>query len=161
MVAEALIAYITVRIGASERGRIVLDSCRGDRCVGCGKLAMALYLVFAILACALQRVRSSMEVQRIAQMEEHMNTARQAIRDAWFRAQAAENRSRAAETATPAAGAPGARQGTVPTALVDTRLLGKPRPFSGALAGWKSSRAGTLSPEMKRAMERAVAADRW
>ena len=51
-------------------------------------------------------------VQRIAQVEEHVNTAGQAIRDATLRAQVAENRARAAETAA-AAGAAGVRQGTV------------------------------------------------
>ena len=66
-----------------------------------------------------------------------MNTAGQAIRDAGIRAQAAEDCDRAAETA---AGAAGVRQGTVPTALVDTRLLGKPRTLSGALADWESWR---------------------
>ena len=76
-------------------------------------------------------------VQRIAHMEENMNTAGQAIRDAGLRAQAAEDRARVAEMA---AGAAGVRQGTVPTALLDTRLFGKPRTFSGALADWKSWR---------------------
>ena len=61
-------------------------------------------------------------------------TASQAIRDTGLRAQAAENRARAPETA---AGAAGVRQGTVPNALVGTRLLEKPRTFSGALADWK------------------------
>ena len=76
-------------------------------------------------------------VQRIAQMEEHMSTAGQANRDAGSRAQAAENRAGAAETA---AGAAGVRQSTVPAALVDTRLLGKPRAPSGALADGTSWR---------------------
>ena len=81
-------------------------------------------------------------VQRIAQMEVHLNIATE-------RAAAAENRSRAAETA--AVRVAGVRQGTVPTALVDTRLLGKPRTFSGALAELKPWRltftayAGALS----------------
>ena len=94
-----------------------------------------------------------------------MSTAGQAIRDATLRFQAAENRARAAETAaTGAAGAAGAGLDTVPTLLVDTRLLGKPRTFSGALADWKSWRltltthARALIPDMKRLMERAVAA---
>ena len=47
-------------------------------------------------------------VQRIAQMEAHMNTASQEIRDATERATAAESRARAAETA---ARAGGVRQG--------------------------------------------------
>ena len=121
-------ADITAIICASERGRNVLDSCRGERCVGCGKLARAL----SILDCVFQTVRSSMteqtvpdQVQRIAQMEEHMNTASQSIRDAGFRVQAVD-------TAT---GAAGVREGTVPTALVDTRLLEKRWTFSGAITG--------------------------
>ena len=95
-----------------------------------------------------------------------MNTAGSAIRHAGLRAQAAENRARAAKTAaTTAAGAAGVRQGSVPTELVDTRLLVKPRTFSGALADWTSRRfaftacAGAQSPDMKRLMGRAVAAD--
>ena len=56
------------------------------RLIGYGKLATALYFVSsAILACVLQSVRSSMTeqavqdlVQRLAQMEEHVNTAGQA-----------------------------------------------------------------------------------
>ena len=66
--------------------------------------------------CVCPPVRSSMTehvvqdmVQRIALMEEHMNTA-------GLRAEAAENCARAADTAaTTAAGAAGVRQGTVPT----------------------------------------------
>ena len=142
MVPEPLIAEMTARSGASERGRIMLDSCCGESRVGCGKLRRALYLVFAFLAYVLQRVRSSMTeptvqdlLHRIAQMEEHMNTAGQATRDAGSRAQAAQNRARAAQTAARAAGA---RQGTGSTALVDTGLLGEPRTISGALADWKS-----------------------
>ena len=73
-------------------------------------------------------------VQRIAKMEEHVNTAGHAIRDAGSRAQATENRARAVD-------------GTVPTALVDTRLLEKPRTFSGALADRGDSRPPrTLEP---------------
>ena len=77
-------------------------------------------------------------VPRIAQMEAHLNTASQAIqaiRDATERATAAENRARGA--APGAAGEAGVRAGAVPTALVDTRLLGKPRTLSGALADFK------------------------
>ena len=59
-------------------------------------------------------------VQRIAQMEEHMNTAGQAIRDAGLRAQPAENRTvselRRQQQKT-AARAARLRQGTVPTVL--------------------------------------------
>ena len=78
-------------------------------------------------------------------MEEDISTAGQAIRDATSRAQAA--------------------QGAVTTALVDTRLLGKPQTFSGLHADWKSWRftftacAGDLKPDMRRLMERAVATD--
>ena len=105
MVAEPLIAYNTARTFASERRRIALDSCRGNSRVGCGKVAKALYLVFAILACVLRQ------------------------------------------------------RPTVPTALVDTRLLGKPGTFSGALAEWKPWRftftayAKALRPDMKRLTE--------
>ena len=53
MVAKPLIADITARTGASELGRIVLGNCRGDSRVVSGKLARILYLVFAILVCAL------------------------------------------------------------------------------------------------------------
>ena len=73
-------------------------------------------------------------------MEERMNTARRAIRDATLRAQAGGDSARSAETATTAAGAAGKRQGTVTTALADTRLLGKPRTFSGLHADRKSWR---------------------
>ena len=66
----------------------------------------------------------------MAQMEERMATAGQAIRDAGFRALAEKNHARGAETA---AGAAGASRGTAPTALVDTKLWEKPRTFSGAL----------------------------
>ena len=103
-------------------------------------------------------------VQRIAQMEERMNTAGRAIRGATLRAQAAGNSASSAETATTAAGAAGKRQRTVTTALVDTRLLGKPRTFSGLHADWRSRRftftahAGGLRPDKKRHSERAVAA---
>ena len=107
----------------------------------CAKLARVLYLVCH--PCFCPPVRSSTTeqagqelVQRIAQMEEHMNTAVQSIPDAGLRAQAAENRARAAETAAKAAeaGAAVSRQDTAPNILEDTRLLGKPRRFSGALA---------------------------
>ena len=66
MVAEPLVADITARSGASELGRLVLDSCRGDSRVGCGKLVRALYFVVAILACVLPTVRSSMTEQTAA-----------------------------------------------------------------------------------------------
>ena len=51
------------------------------------------------------------------------------------------------------------------TALVDTRLLGRPRTLSGALADWMSCRftftayGGALSPDMMKLMLRAVATD--
>ena len=124
MVAEPLTAHITARTGASERGRMVLGSCRGNRCVDCKKLVRALCLVCATLACVLPSVRSSMTEQTvhdlvpsIAQKEDHMVTIGHA-----GRAQAAGNGARAAETAS---GGAGVRQGTSPTALVDTRLLGR------------------------------------
>ena len=95
-------------------------------------------------------------VQRIAQVEEHMNTAGEAIREVGLRAQPAENRAIAAQTAARA------RQDTAPTALVDARLLEKPRTFSGAFPDWIPLRftvtayAGALGPDMKRLTERAV-----
>ena len=70
------------------------------------------------------------------------------------------NSARSAETAvTTAAGAAGVLQGAVTTALVDTRLLGKPQTFSGLHADWKSWRftftacEGDLKPAIKRFME--------
>ena len=55
-----------------------------------------------------------LEEHRVQDLEDHMNTAGHAIRDAGSRAQATENLSRHAETAA------GVRPSTVPTALVDT-----------------------------------------
>ena len=46
---------------------------------------------------------------------------------------------------------------TAPTASVDARLLVKPRTFGGAFAC--TAYAGASSPDMKRPMERAAAAD--
>ena len=45
---------------SEKRRRIVLDTCRGDRRVGCcGRLTRTFDLVLTIIACALQAVRSS------------------------------------------------------------------------------------------------------
>ena len=42
-----------------KRRRIVLDSCRGIRRVGCGKLARTFYFVLTFVACVLQAVSSA------------------------------------------------------------------------------------------------------
>ena len=49
VVAEPLIAAITVRTFTSERGRIAFCSCRGNRHVACGEVAIALHLVLPCL----------------------------------------------------------------------------------------------------------------
>ena len=72
--------YHCVACYVAQCRRTVLDSCREDRRVRCGEMEKALYLVFAIVACVLQAVRSSRAaqtvgdlVQRTAQMEEQRN----------------------------------------------------------------------------------------
>ena len=144
-----------------HNSRIGLDSCRGDSRVGCGKLAIAVYVVFVILACVLHPCLCPPVSQKLdgVTSSSRSGAAHRAASDSRC---SAENRARDADTA--AKGAAGVPQGTVTTTLVDTRLRGKPRTFSGALADWKPWRftftayARAPRPDMKSLMERAVAA---
>ena len=140
MVAEPLIAHITAPTGRS--GAVKNRSGQWSWQQSCWFWESGKGLVLRVCHPCLclpvsQKLKNRTSSPKSGAMEEHMNTAGQANRDAGLRAQVAENRVRSAETtAIAAAGAAGVRQGTVPSVLVGTRLLGKPRTFSGALADW-------------------------
>ena len=102
-VAEPSIADITARTGASERGRIVLDSCRGRQLCWFWEAGKSSVLRVCHRCLCPSNIQKQ-EEHRVQDLQDHLNTAGHAIRDAGSRAQATENLSRHAETAAGAAG---------------------------------------------------------
>ena len=158
-----MIAGITARTVASERGRIARNRCRGD-----GRVPSVCH------RCMCPRV--SQKLDDGTSSSPRSGAADRAdvrtFRHCWssnsrrwlVRSGGREPCQSCGESSSRSSSA-GVRQGTVQTALVDTKLFGKPRTFSGAVADQKPWRctftayAGALSPEVKRLVERAVAAD--